>query len=123
MGSQMENLENVLKELIITRYGSLKKFADKIEIPWSTLNSVLIRGIGNSNISNIIKICKELDISVDEIANGRITSNDDYRSSENYSPDIRAIARGAQNLTQEKRDLLSKLVQSMSDSGDEELIK
>lgn len=119
----MKNLENNLKELIIKRYGSLNKFADKIKIPWSTLNSVLNRGINNSNISNVIRICKELDISVDEIANGRITSNDDYRSSESYSPDVRAIAREAQNLTQEKRDLLSKLVQSMTNSGDEELIK
>ncbi len=119
----MEHLENELKELIIERYGSLKKFADKVPIPWSTLDSLLKRGISNSNISNVIKICKELDISVDEIAKGRITSNDEYRNSEIFSSDIRAIARGAQNLTQEKRELLAKLVQSMSDSGDEELIK
>lgn len=38
----------------------------------STLNSIFTRGIQNATISNILKICDELHISADALANGRI---------------------------------------------------
>ena len=51
----MQELESKIKELIISRYGSLKKFSEKINMPWTTLDSILKRGIANSNIKNVLK--------------------------------------------------------------------
>lgn len=68
----MEETELKLKELIINRYGNLKKFADKIDMPWTTLDSILKRGIANSNITNVIKITRELHINTECLASGNI---------------------------------------------------
>ena len=64
--------EDKLKEYILNRYKSLREFAQIINMSPSTFDSILKRGIDNSSITNIIKICKELKISVDELADGNI---------------------------------------------------
>ena len=71
----MEELEARLKELIIEKYGSLKKFSEAINMPWTTLDSILKRGVANSNISNVLKITKELGINAEKLVEGTITKN------------------------------------------------
>lgn len=60
-------IENTLKKLIIEKYGSIRQFSQKIDVPYTTIDTILKRGIDNSNVLNIIKICKELKISTDEL--------------------------------------------------------
>lgn len=71
----MEETEIRLKEMIIHRYGSLKKFCETINMPWTTLDSILKRGIANSNITNVIKITKELGIDTESLASGLIVNS------------------------------------------------
>lgn len=71
----MEELEARLKELIIEKYGSLKKFSEAINMPWTTLDSILKRGVANSNISNVLKITKELGINAEKLVEGNIVKN------------------------------------------------
>lgn len=59
-------LEEKLKELIIDKYGSVRQFAMKIDIPYTTIDSILKRGIDNSNVKNVIKMCKVLNLSIDK---------------------------------------------------------
>ena len=65
-------IEEKLKEFILTRYTSISEFSRSIEMPNSTLESIFKRGIGNSSVTNVIKICKALKISVDALADGEI---------------------------------------------------
>lgn len=65
--------EDKLKEYILDRYKSIREFTQAVDMSYSTVDSILKRGIGNSSVSNIIKICKALKISADELAEGRIT--------------------------------------------------
>ena len=59
----MNELEMKLKDLIKERYGALSKFAESIDMPWTTLDSILKRGIVNSNIANVLKNnCNEITI-------------------------------------------------------------
>jgi len=39
----MNELESNLKALIIDKYGSMKKFSETIDMPWTTLDSILKR--------------------------------------------------------------------------------
>jgi predicted transcriptional regulator len=72
----MKNVENELKELILDRYGNLSEFCKKIDLPWTTLDSILKRGVDKANIKNILKITAELNIDVESLANGQIVSKD-----------------------------------------------
>lgn len=57
----------VLKELIKDTGLNLKAFSEKADIPYTTLRSMLERGIGNASVDNVIKICKTLGITVEEL--------------------------------------------------------
>lgn len=69
-------VEEQLKELIIKNYGSVNKFAQTCGISTSTVATIFTRGVNKTNISTIIKICQQLDISADELANGKIVQKD-----------------------------------------------
>ena len=64
--------EEKLKDLILKRYNSIREFSITTDIPYTTLDSILKRGIGNSSVTNVIKICKALGISTDALADGEI---------------------------------------------------
>lgn len=68
----MNELEATLKEDIISKYGSLKRFCETIDMPWTTLDSILKRGVSNSNITNVLKITKELGIDTERLVDGQI---------------------------------------------------
>lgn len=59
--------EDYLKQLIIEDSVTLKDFAKKIDMPYTTLYSIL-KNVGGASIDNIIKICKVLGVSTDDLA-------------------------------------------------------
>ncbi len=63
----MNDIETKLKDMIIEKYGSLKKFASTINIPYPTLDSIFKRGLKKCSSVNLIKICSELNISASQI--------------------------------------------------------
>ena len=78
--------EQQLRELIELKYGSVRQMALKIDMPASTINSILNRGILKSNVDNIFKICSALGIRPESLAEGV----DFHKQAENSS-DIVAI--------------------------------
>lgn len=71
----MPEAELKIREMIIQKYGSLKKFCEIIDMPWTTLDSILKRGFANSNISNVMKITNELGIDTESLALGEIVDS------------------------------------------------
>ena len=64
--------EEYLKQLILEDSGTVKDFAKKIGMPYSTLYSI-INNVGGASVDNIIKICKGLGITTDDLE--RATQN------------------------------------------------
>ena len=87
------NIEEKLKDYILTRYRSLREFTNAVDIPYTTMDSILRRGIGNSSVNNVIKICKALHISADALANGEIIPK--YERSPEPVSDVRDIVNDA----------------------------
>ena len=73
-------IEDKLKEYILERYNSIREFSISIGMSQSTVDSMLKRGLNNSSVKNVIKICKALGISVDGLASGEIQPINIYRS-------------------------------------------
>lgn len=65
-------VEDKLRELIIDRYGTVKNFSEKNNLKYSTVTTILTRGVLNANVKNVIEVCRALDISVDALAKGQI---------------------------------------------------
>ena len=72
-------IEDKLKELILRRYHSIREFTIEIDMPYTTMDSIFRRGIGNSSVVNVIKICKALGISADALADGKIVPATSHR--------------------------------------------
>ena len=65
-------IESKIKALILSRYRSVREFVGYTDLSYSTVDSILRRGIANSSLSSIMKLCETLNISADELAKGNI---------------------------------------------------
>ncbi|MCM3178910.1 transcriptional regulator with XRE-family HTH domain [Cytobacillus horneckiae] len=65
----MDKRADIIKNLIFETGLNQKAFAQKIGIPYTTLRSMLQRGIGNASVDNVIKVCKGLGITTDQLEN------------------------------------------------------
>ena len=70
-------IEQKLRELIVSRYDNVSIFTKAIGIPNSTFASIMQRGIMNSNISSVYKVCRALHISIDKLCEGEIINTSD----------------------------------------------
>lgn len=70
-------IEDKVKEIIINEYGTLSSFAQKIQVPYTTVDTIFKRGFDKSNVTNVIAICKELNLDVESLVdNNEIVFND-----------------------------------------------
>lgn len=104
-------LEDKIKDMIISRYGSLRNFCNKIDVPYSTIDSILKRGIGKANVLNVIKICNALGLSVDSLKHGIIEPRETEQvTPEEFANEVRSLLCKTNNLTeQQKQHLLNTL--------------
>lgn len=56
------NREQLLRNLILDRYPSLRQFAKEADIPYSSLMTLLSRGVGGSSFDTVIRLCRALKI-------------------------------------------------------------
>lgn len=105
--------EEIIRRLIKEKGMSLKAFAASADIPYTTLHSMLDRGIGKAAVDNVIKVCKELGISIEEL--------------EEMSNDINAVqvntlaAHATNDLTEEEQKQVLdfvKFIKSQRDLND-----
>ncbi len=62
--------EQILRDRILDTYISLRKFAAEADIPYSSVLTILNRGIGGASFDTVMKICRVLEISPDELYEG-----------------------------------------------------
>ena len=69
------NRELYLKQLIANNGYTVKSFAEEINMPYSTLRSILNGSIGGAAVDNVIKICQGLGITISELQEYDLSSN------------------------------------------------
>lgn len=71
------NKEQYLRQLMELKSGSVKAFAESINLPYTTVRSILDRGVLNAKMDNVIKIANGLGIAPEQIAdfNGSVISD------------------------------------------------
>lgn len=65
-------IEEKLKQLILDRYKSIRSFTKEINIPYSTVDTMLKRGIGGTSITTVLKICNALNIDADALIDNEL---------------------------------------------------
>ena len=69
-------IEEKVRAYILESYKSLHAFVKRVGLPYSTVDGMLKRGICTATVDNVIKVCKALNISVDDLAEGRLVPCD-----------------------------------------------
>lgn len=64
--------EEMLKNYILSEYKSIRDFAMKTDIPYSTIDNILKRGIMRASVSSVFRICDRLGIEVEALVNCQI---------------------------------------------------
>ncbi|QLK86325.1 helix-turn-helix transcriptional regulator [Staphylococcus sp. 17KM0847] len=49
------------------KFGSVKAFSEDIGLAYTTVRSILERGVFNAKVENVLKICKGLNIKLEQI--------------------------------------------------------
>lgn len=92
-------IEDKLKEYILSKYRSINEFSHIAGVPQPTIATIFRRGVNNASVGSMMKICKTLNISADELAKGNIVSLDTY---------IETHYQDAQDVLKDMRLLLYK---------------
>jgi lambda repressor-like predicted transcriptional regulator len=92
-------MAKILAEMIDKR-GSRRAFAEKIGIPPTTLQSMLTRDLGRASVTNVIDVCKELGITVEEL--------EKMASDEDYEPATIAAHHNGEEWTEEELETIKK---------------
>lgn len=100
----------ILERLIKERGYSIRSFAQKCGIPESTLYTILKKGVGRASVDNIIIICKNLGIKIEELEDmvkGEKSIEPSYEDVEQL------IARGGKDFSTEQKMRLIKLLSEL----------
>lgn len=60
--TRIMNKELYIRNLILDNYPSLRQFALEADIPYSSLMTVLSRGVGGASFNMVMQICQKLRI-------------------------------------------------------------
>ncbi|MEC0271897.1 helix-turn-helix domain-containing protein [Peribacillus frigoritolerans] len=82
----MDKRTEILKKLIDETGLNQKAFAEKVNLPYTTLRSMLQRGIGNASVDNVIKVCKGLGITTEDLE--KLANGEKLNKSENALPEL-----------------------------------
>lgn len=74
-----------LKKLIENKFDNLKHFSETIDLPYTTVRSIIQRGILNAKVENVIKICDGLGIKSEDLLRDEL---DDREISEQNKNDM-----------------------------------
>lgn len=66
------NTEDEIKRLIESKYGNVKNFSIQNNIPYTTVRSILERGILNAKVENVIKMADGLGVKAEDLFSGEI---------------------------------------------------
>ena len=59
--------EQLLRGRILDSYPSLRRFALDAGIPYSTLMTLLTRGVGGASFDTVARICHALELDIDDL--------------------------------------------------------
>ena len=114
------NTEAKLKQLILDKYGSVRKFTQENNLPYSTVATLFSRGIHKTSVTTLITICNILGISADELLAGRITyvnKQPEPVKVEDYILQLQLNLQNTENLTLNDQpvdeDQINSLVKSL----------
>mgnify|MGYP001037549278 CR=1 FL=1 len=85
--------EELLKSYILKQYRTVKDFSVAIGLPYTTIDGILRRGVMNTRVENMIRVCQFLGIALSRILTGRLSPSTMYPRWKNITTFLRPIKK------------------------------
>lgn len=103
------NKETYIRTLIKNSGDNIKSFAEKIGLPYTTLTGILNRGIDGASVQNVMKICKALKITIEDLQKVEIANS--TKENDTNSNDLITCLGDKYNLKAEELLIVKNYVQ------------
>jgi hypothetical protein len=112
-------IEQQIKSAILEQYKSVRAFTITTNIPYSTIDNMLKKGIVGTGIQTVLKVCHALNIDVESIESGIIKKSPVSKKSETRENDIQKdrLIINYEALNDEGREKLAEQSDMMVRSG------
>ena len=110
-------LEEQLKDIILTRYKSIRAFTQAANIPYSTVDSMLKNSIAKSGVSKVIRIFDALGLDVESIQTGIIREKEkplDGDKSTSRGGIEMTVMQDFRSLTREQQEVVLALIETIA---------
>ena len=67
------SIEEQIKKIILDNYKSIRDFSIKNNMSYTTVHTILNRGVTNASITSIMDICNALNIDIDSFPTGIVS--------------------------------------------------
>ena len=67
-----DELKEKLKKYIIQKHGNVRNFARLVDMGYSTITTLLKRGVDGARLETVYKLCTALEIDITELAKGNV---------------------------------------------------
>ena len=102
--------EERIKELIVAKYGNVRAFATESGISYTTVRSILERGVMNAKAENVFKMCRLLGISPDTLADWTLEDSPTKTSHDIDEAIKNAVMYNGNTLTEEDKRAIRGIV-------------
>lgn len=99
----------VLEQLIKEQGYNLKSFAARCGIPYTTLYGIIRNGVGKATVDNVMIICHNLGISIDDLE-GMADCESAVKPEPTYADVERLVARNGKQMSADQKLRLIKLL-------------
>jgi hypothetical protein len=119
--------EELLKDLITEKYGSVLKFSEQSGIPYSTLRNIFFRGFDGIAVATAIRICNTLQIDLESFMKGELQVRPNPQKDEAWSMYVQAVDTPkeqkqnklldafAEATNDERREMLERMMQAITE--------
>lgn len=108
-------LEENLKNIIDKKFGNVKYFSEKIDLPYTTVRSILQRGILNAKVDNVIKIADGLDMKAEDLLDFNIKDSISSIYNQLEAPRKKIVYSCAEDQLREQNSKVIKLEDHMEE--------
>lgn len=112
----MLTIEEQLKLKILDKYRSVRAFTVTIDIPYSTMDSVLKNGIAKSGVNTMLKIFADLDLEIESIPTGTLSSKF-QRATSNLATEEEQLLTDYRALNLEGQEKASEYISDLVATG------
>ena len=107
-------IEMQLKQLILDKYGSIRAFTQALNFPYSTIDSMLKRGLGGTSVSTVLAVCLALNIDIEGLLDGRVVPKPTYPV---ITQQLQTLANALSQLNEEGQEKLLDYAADLVASG------